>query len=247
MIALSSSKITTYLQCPRRYMFRYVLRVAPAWKPAALALGSAVHGALETFHQQRAVGASMTPDAVGAVFRVDWASEQLDEIRYDEDETAHDLAATGERLVRMYAAANQNVEVRGAEIPFELSIIDGVVLRGVFDVLLAGDRVREMKTAARNFDAGTLQRHVQVSAYVWAYRELFGRDAVVEVVAMLKLRHPRIETHEVTRSTQQLSWFVQLAVEIARAIEAGAFPPSPSWACPTCEFAEQCGTMGAGT
>ena len=65
MISLSASKITTYLQCPRRYRFRYVMKVVPAWKPAALALGSAVHGALETFHQQRAAGMSMTPDAVG--------------------------------------------------------------------------------------------------------------------------------------------------------------------------------------
>ncbi len=247
MIALSASKITSYLQCPRRYKFRYVMRVAPAWKPAALALGSAVHGALETFHQQRAAGAAMTPDSVGALFRIDWASEQVEAIKYDEDETADDLAATGERLVKMYAAANQNVEVHGAEIPFELQVVDGVVLRGVFDVLLADDRVREMKTAARNFDAGTLKRHIQVSAYIWAFRALFGRDAVVEIVAMLKLKHPRIETHDVTSSTQELAWFVQLTVEIARAIEAGVFPPSPSWACPTCEFGDQCRAMGAPT
>lgn len=247
MIALSASKITTYLQCPRRFKLRYIMRLAPAWKPAALALGSAVHGALETFHQQRAIGASMTPDAVGALFRIDWASEQIDDLKYDEDETATDLAATGERLVKMYAVANQNVEVHGAEVPFELPVTDGVVLRGVFDVLLAGDRVREMKTAARNFDAGTLQRHIQVSAYIWAFRALFGRDAVIEIVAMLKLKHPRIETHEVTRSDQELAWFVQLAIEIARAIEAGVFPPSPSWSCPSCEFADQCRAMRGGT
>ena len=245
MIALSASKITTYLQCPRRYKFRYLMKLAQPWKASALALGSAVHSALESFHQQRVAGRSMTPKSVGELFRIDWASEQIDAIRYKESETSSDLATTGEQLVRLYAAANQNVEVRAAEVPFELPVVEGVVLRGLFDVLLADDRVREMKTAARNYDAAMLQRHVQISAYAWAYSVLFGRQAVIEVVAMLKLRQPRIETHEVTRSAAEQSWFVELAVEVARAIEAGAFPPNPTYACAGCEYAEPCRAVGA--
>ena len=245
MIALSASKITSFLQCPRKYKFRYVTRMPAPWKASALALGSAVHGALETFHQQRAADASMTPESVGALFKIDWAAECVDAIKFKDDEPADELVATGEQLVKMYAAANQNVEVRAAEVPFELPVVDGVTLRGVFDVLLADDRVREMKTAARNYDAGTLSRHVQVSAYAWAYRTLYGRDAVIEVVALLKLKHPRIETHEVRRSAVEQSWFVQLVADVARAIEAGAFPPNPSWACSDCEFGEQCRAMGA--
>jgi hypothetical protein len=82
MIVLSASKIATYLQCPRKYRFRYVARVRAPWKPSALALGSAVHAALETFHRQRAAGASMAPVAVGALFRIEWACELVDEISF---------------------------------------------------------------------------------------------------------------------------------------------------------------------
>lgn len=241
---LSASKITSYLQCPRKYKFRYVTKMPPPWKPSALALGSAVHGALETFHQQRAADASMTPESVAALFEIDWAAECIDDIKFKGDETADELVATGEQLVKMYAVSNQNLEVRAAEVPFELPVVDGVMLRGVFDVVLAGDRVRELKTAARNYDALTLSRHVQLSAYAWAYRTLYGRDAVIEVVAMLKVKHPRIERHEVTRSAVEQSWFVQLVAEVARALQAGAFPPNPSWACSECEFGEQCRAMG---
>jgi hypothetical protein len=38
-------------------------------------------------------------------------------------------------------------------------------------------------------------------------------------------------SHEVTRTAKQRAWFVQLMVGGAGAIAAGAFPPSPSWAC----------------
>ena len=244
MIALSASKITSYLQCPRKYRFRYIDRMPSRWKAAALALGSAVHGALETFHEQRAQGRAMSPEAAGALFRIDWAAEGVEAIKFKDGEGPDGLAATGERLVRLYAAENQDVEVRAAEVAFELLLADGVVLRGVFDVLLAGDRVREMKTAARDYDEGTLARHVQVSAYAWAYPALFGRPAVIEVVALLKTKVPRIVKHEVTRSSVEQAWFVELAVEVARAINAGAFPPNPSWACADCEYAEACQQSG---
>lgn len=240
MIALSASKITTWLQCPRKYRFRYVERLPPQWKASALALGSAVHGALETFHQYRASGASMTPDATGALFRIDLAAELVDETRFKQDETAADLAAAGEALVRMYAAANQNVVVRAAEVPFELPVVDRIRLRGVFDALRGSGRVRELKTAARAYDEATLMRMVQLSAYAWAHRVLFGHDAVIEVVAMLKLKQPRIDTYEVTRSQAELSWFVGLVVEVAQAIETGVFPPNPSWVCGDCEYGELC-------
>ena len=63
-MTLSASKITTWLACPRRFKFRYVWKIPPPWKASALALGSAVHGALETFHQQRTTGTTIAPDAV---------------------------------------------------------------------------------------------------------------------------------------------------------------------------------------
>ena len=244
MIRLSASKIATYLLCPRRYKFRYVARIRAMWKPSALGFGSAIHAALETFHRQRAAGASMTPAAVGALFRIEWACEQVDEIKFKDDERADVLAATGELLVKQYAAANQNLDVRAAEVPFEMEIARGITLRGVVDALLAGDRVRELKTAARAYDEGSLSRHVQISAYAFAYPRLFGPDAVIEVVALLKQKHPRLAVYEVTRTAEQQSWFVQLMVEVAGAITAQAFPPNPSWACTGCEFAEPCQATG---
>lgn len=187
----------------------------------------------------------MTPAALAALFRIDWASEQIEELRFKDDENAEDLAAAGETLVKLYAAANQDVCVEAAEVPFELPVTEDVVLRGVFDALLGEGRVREMKTANRDFDVGTLARHVQVSAYCWAYRALRGRIPVVEVVALLKQKHPRITSHEVTRTDADLSWFVDMAVEVARAIDASAFVPNPSWACGDCEYREHCQRVGA--
>lgn len=240
MITLSASKISTYLACPRKFKFRYVWKIQAQWKAAALAFGSAVHGALETFHEQRVADLTMSAEATSGLFKIDWAAEQLDDLKFKDDETADDLEVTGADLVRQYALANQSLEVVAVESSFELLVAEGIVLRGVFDALLTGDRVRELKTAARNYDEGTLARHIQLSAYAWAYREIYDREPVLEVVAMLKLKHPRIAVHEVTRTEEDLEWFVQLVVEVARAIEAGVYPPNPSWACADCEYVRAC-------
>ncbi len=240
MITLSASKISTYLSCGRKFKFRYVWKIPAQWKAAALAFGSAVHGALETFHEQRVSDGTMSPEATAGLFRIDWAAEQVDDLKFKEGESAEDLGATGAELVRQYALANQSLEVVAVESAFELLVADGIVLRGVFDALLAGDRVRELKTAARNYDEGTLARHVQLSAYAWAYREIYDREPVLEVVAMLKLKHPRIAIHEVTRTLEDDEWFVELVVEVARAIQAEVYPANPSWACSDCEYGQAC-------
>ena len=87
-----------------------------------------------------------------------------------------------------------------------------------------------------------LSCHVQISGYALAYGQLFGLDAMIKVVALLKQRQPRIA--DVTCTAEQRAWFVQLMVEVAGAIAAGAFPPNPSWVCAGCEFAEPCQVTG---
>jgi CRISPR/Cas system-associated exonuclease Cas4 (RecB family) len=89
-----------------------------------------------------------------------------------------------------------------------------------------------------------LSCHVQISAYALAYGRMFGLDAVIEVVVLLKQRQPRIAVHEVTCTAGQQAWFVQLMVEVVGVIASGAFPPNPSWACTGCEFAEPCQATG---
>ena len=103
-----------------------------------------------------------------------------------------------------------------------------------------GDTIVELKTAAKAYDHGTLARHIQLTSYRYAYSQLFKRDATLKVTALLKQRKPRVETYEAIRTREDDAWFVHLAVEANRGIEAGIFPPSPSFLCGDCEYADQC-------
>lgn len=72
---LSASQLSCYLMCPRKYAFRYVERVEAEHRSAALCFGSAVHSALEWFHDERLLGHSPDVLDVISIFMADWDSE----------------------------------------------------------------------------------------------------------------------------------------------------------------------------
>jgi len=244
---LSASRISLYLQCPRKYSFRYVEDIIVPWKSANLAFGSAVHGALQTFHEKLMEGQKSTPDEIARLFVSDWHAQLVDEIRFKDGDDADSLRLMGEALVRLYVEGHQDLRVVAVESGFHIPLADpttgevlGPDLRGFFDLILEGDTIVELKTAARAYDKGTLARHVQLTSYRYAYAQLFKRDATLKVTALLKQRKPRVETYEAIRTKEDDAWFVHLAVEANRGIEAGIFPPSPSFLCGDCEYADHC-------
>ncbi len=245
--SITASKIQAYLTCPRKFAFRYIEKVPPAWKAAALALGSAVHSALQVFHEKRMEGITAPADEVAAVFLTDFAAQQVDDLRFKDGEDAAALASTGDALIRAYVAENADLSVRAVEWPFQVPLADpgtgeilGPDLRGVFDLLLPDDQIVELKTAARAYDPDTLARNLQFSAYVYAYRQAFGREPTLRIVALLKHKKPKLARYETARSPETRTWFVHLAAEVARAIDAHAFPPNPGWPCNDCEYQHAC-------
>jgi putative RecB family exonuclease len=244
---LSASRISLYLQCPRKYAFRYVEQVVVPWKSTALAFGSAVHSALEYFHKERMEGRTPKTDEIASLFVSDWHAQQVDDLRFKEGEDANSLRVMGEALVRLYVEGHQDIRVVAVESGFQIPLVEpttgevlGPDLKGFFDLILEGDTIVELKTAAKAYDKGSLARHIQLTSYRYAYAQLFKRDATIKVTSLLKQRKPRIETYEAIRTREDDAWFVHLAVESNRGIEAGIFPPSPSFLCGDCEYAEQC-------
>jgi CRISPR/Cas system-associated exonuclease Cas4 (RecB family) len=244
---LSASRLTLFLQCARKYAFRYVEKVVVPWKSANLAFGSALHRALQTFHEKLMEGRRSTPDEIARLFLFDWQAQLVDELRFKDGEDADSVKAMGDTLIRQYVESHQDLRVVAVESGFQVPLVDpttgeilGPDLKGVFDLVLEGDALTEIKTSARAYDKGTLARHLQLTAYRYAYARLYRRDAKLKVTAFLKQKKPRVEEYEATRSSDDDAWFAHVAAEVNRGIEAGVFPPSPSFLCGDCEYAEHC-------
>src|ERR1035441_3227503 len=95
---LSPSQVRCFFDCPARWWFKYGLQL-PERKNSSLALGLAVHQALEVnFREKIETREDLETTGVVCVFREAWM-EQVPQTLFTSGESQGDLRRLGERLV----------------------------------------------------------------------------------------------------------------------------------------------------
>lgn len=98
---LSPSQVGTFLDCQARWGFKYGLQL-PESKNSSLALGLAVHRALElNFREKLETHEDLDTAGVVTLFRDAWM-EQVGQTQFMPDESQHEFRRLGERLVAKY-------------------------------------------------------------------------------------------------------------------------------------------------
>lgn len=247
MEPLSVSRVQTYLTCPLKHRFQYIDQIPPPWRPAALVFGSSVHAAVEWFHRERLAGRTPEPEAVAKIFDADWFAQNLEPVVFAEKESKEILAEKGHELVAMYVAESSDTMPLLTEDRFEIDLVDpetgevfDIRLRGVIDLVEADGTLVELKTAARTFDTGSLERHLQLSTYALVRFLATGTVPPLRIDALLKTKVPRLVHLPATRTIEDLAWTARLIESVALAIRAGCCFPNPSYRCSECEYFAHC-------
>lgn len=247
-VHFSVTQLTTYLSCSRKYKFRYIERREPEYRSADLALGSAVHSAIEWWQTERIAGRSPVEADALRVFRADWCAQGAAGDLCFDGKDPEEMKILGEALVRLFVerftpepppqAVEQRFEI---DLPFvwvDGGITHPMVLVGYFDFALEGV-VGEIKTTGRK--APPTDWILQLSAYSFASRTLSGVRPRMRVVELVKTKTPKVEVEEVTLTQRDEDWFLEVAREALASIQAGAFHPVPdTWACSRCEYRKAC-------
>lgn len=245
---LSVSQLSVYLQCPRKYRFRYLDGRDPEDRPVALALGAAVHATLAWWLQERIAGRTPSPEDVLRTYRADWLSERVATRLLLRGESPAQVEAAGEALVRLFVDRfAEEPPPRVAEERFEVELVHPATgqhlpVRLVGFVDFATDRlVGEIKTTSRRMPPS--QWWFQLAAYRYAHRRRYGTAPRLVLVELIKAREPKLEVLDAPVTEGQERWFLEVASEVHRSIVAGAFHPIPSWRCATCEYRSACRKM----
>jgi CRISPR/Cas system-associated exonuclease Cas4 (RecB family) len=248
---ISASQINSYLLCPRKYKYRYIDGIPPAFKSSALAFGSSVHTALSWLHEELLAGNTPPLEEVLRIFRADWTAAQEERIRFKKAEKEN-LPRIGERLIELYIEHMGKMHIRATEMPFEVRIIDprdgevtNLWLKGYFDLLLEGGRLIEIKTSATSYSQMKADQLVQLDAYAFAYREIYGSDPQLTVIDLVKAKTPKLVELGTERTPDRDLWFCELALQVAKGIDHEVFPPNPGWVCSDCEYSGMCREVGA--
>lgn len=221
---LSPSQVNTYLTCPAKWYFRYLVGLAEP-VTGALALGKAFHATLATnFRRKLKSGHDMEPSEVREAFEQEWILASDDaELRDDED--AAELATTGETLVNTYIKeAAPSVQPRAVEQSVA-GRVAGVKVRGIVDVLDTNGCVVDFKTASKRPNGIAADHGLQLTTYTIITPGASG-SCRLDTVTKTKTVQVIQQTHAVGREERRLAETLYPMVQ--ESIRDGIYPPHRS-------------------
>jgi putative RecB family exonuclease len=176
---VSASRLSTWLRCRLQLYFRYVAGIQKSPTPA-LHVGTTVHTVLQQWNLGRWRGRELEVQELKEIFSRAWViwqdGEQID---WEGKEEA--VKSTTWDLLQLYLretpiAPNEKPEAVEVGVEADLSGHGLPLLVGVIDLVRAGRRIVDFKTAARKPDAELLAHtaETQTTSYGLLYREATG-------------------------------------------------------------------------
>lgn len=251
---MSATRLETYAECPRRFLFSRVLGVQPrlrpesVWRIDARDRGSLVHAILERYVQARVDGtprslelletlATACLDAAGEATSVGrallWRLERLAMLRdlrafYAEEPDDEPLAAE----------LAFGIEESDAAPAVEVLLSDGRALRfqGRIDrvdrsadgALVVSDYKTGRQAGLTRLTTDPLDggRHLQLPLYAMAARAHFGAAPVQARFWMVSAER-QVPTYRIDLTEELEAHFGDMAGRLALAVDSGVFPGAP--------------------
>ena len=236
---LSPSQVRCFFDCQARWWFKYGLQL-PERKNSSLALGLAVHQALEVnFREKIETREDLETTGVVCVFREAWM-EQVPETVFTPDESQGDLRRLGERLVAKYMdEVAPTVEPAAVELDVQ-GEISGVAVRGRVDVLDVEGRLIDFKTASRRPSSVSPDYAFQLATY----RQITpGASGAVRIDSLVKTQTVQIVQQAYTVEEADIQATRVLYAMAQKAMGSGMYCPNrQSMLCSQkhCSFLKQC-------
>ncbi len=244
---VSSSRLTTFLQCRLKFFFRYVLAL-PKDKTPALFLGNAVHEALKAWNKTRwKENRLLSLKELHDTYEAAWGEQsKQDAVSWEGAEDAEKL--TGWRLLETYMrqyGLYLAIKPEAVEVPIEIDLGSrGLpVLVGVLDLVQQGRVVDYKTTSTTPVEERVVHTHeTQTSIYAVLYREANGqRELGIELHSLVKLKNPKLSIIELPpMSDSQQTRLFHLLEAYVEGLERRDFIPSPGLSCMSCEFFNEC-------
>ena len=172
---LSPSSLNQFLDCQTRWFYRRVLGL-PDKRGAALALGAAVHKAVETnFRQKIETKEDLPAEGVTAVF-MDAFTRELDSgVELEKTDCVADLREAGEIMTRVYMEqCAPRIQPAAIEVHVSGKIGD-VPVQGFIDLLDTDGQIVDLKTAKAKPSQVSPGYLLQVSTYAMIEPRSNGR------------------------------------------------------------------------
>jgi ATP-dependent exoDNAse (exonuclease V) beta subunit len=223
------------------------------------AFGVALHSALAAHYEGiRQAGSPPSHEEVLQVFRDAWAEAvngpiplQVSNDDEEDDSDAHvDKGVAMLTAFRVHPVTAGPVIVKSVEQRFSVPLFHPATgeelderLSGVIDLVIeenGRNLVIDHKSSAKKFAADQLRYDFQLSAYQIAARELDLGEVGLRYQVITKTKKPAIYVEDIRRDEADEADFLNLAVGVLKAIDAGVSYPVRGWQCRSCPYQSAC-------
>jgi putative RecB family exonuclease len=246
---LSVSQLKTFLQCPKKYTLQYVARAEPAFRPIALAFGTAWHETIGAHLLPQVKDQYLSREELRALFRdvlTEEVSKEGPPVLFEDEE---DLGQTVDLGLRMLDAFILGVprpdDVLEVERAFVLTgEVAPVPMIGAIDAVVIDEgktAVWELKTGKKKWSQDLLEWDPQMTCYSMAARELGHDDPGLKLLVTTKTKTPNVQIERLVRHRADKRELAETALTVLAAVNAGVDYRVRGWGCKTCAHAGVCG------
>lgn len=251
---VSVNQLKTFLACPRKYRLQYIERIEPAFRPVAMAFGSAFHEAfalrMTKLQSQEPLPNGQLHEHFAEAMRLELSSPGPP-VLFEDDEDEPLLVRRGhamiDALVRTFPRPDR---VLAVEQPFRIELVDSgtgevaeLPLVGAIDAIVErGQRTVgiELKTGARRWAEDGLLFDLQITAYQRVLRTDWNDSAQIELVLVTKSDRPDVQLERLARTREDEDELVAVTSSVLRGVDAGVDHPVRGWRCKTCPYMSAC-------
>jgi putative RecB family exonuclease len=246
----SYSQLTTYMRCPLRHFFQYVLALPQRTTTSALVLGSATHQALAVFHRSIQQEKAVAQEAVKAAFLQAWKQRRNEQIIDFHFSTEQNTLDQGIALLEAYLQQPRPEHIVAVEEEMVFSLVNsrGEILDSQFIAVLdlvtrngKGLKVTDIKTSSRSYSEMEARLSLQATSYLHAAQQKYGESVSFEYQVLLKLKQPRVQTISTTRTAVDFERLGDLVETVDRAVAASVhYPVENPLNCSECPYRKAC-------
>jgi CRISPR/Cas system-associated exonuclease Cas4 (RecB family) len=260
MLRISKSQIQTYLICPRKFYFQYVMGAMPEFLPASLPFGSALHAAAATFY--RAIKETGTRPALEFIvreFEIEWERAVAGQrLSFKGKTSIESHLGLGKALLQKFYEGVQPRKVEAIEYPFAVPLSDpntgdplDVSLVGIIDLIESDDEgnliIGELKTSSKRYADSQGENQLDGLIYAYAMNKLGFRtrdtETLIRYDVLIKTKSPAFQQIYFNKSPQDFGRLSRWIQEVLQAIDRESFFPNFGWACQNCQFRKRCWSM----
>jgi putative RecB family exonuclease len=260
MLRISKSQIQTYLICPRKFWFQYVVGAMPEFLPASLPFGRALHAAVAAFYQSiKETGTKPELGSITQEFVAVWEKEVAGQRLSFKGKTSVDShISLGKALLAKFYDEVHPRKIEAIEYPFAVTLSDpntgdplDVTLVGIVDLIESDDEgnliIAELKTSSKRYADSQGENQLDGLIYAYAMNQLGFRTTNAETLirydGLVKTKSPAFQQIYFNKSPQDYGRLARWIQEVLQSIDRESFFPNFGWACHNCQFRSRCWSM----